>query len=136
MADTRSGDGWTFIDGLADAYPGIAKTDYEIPRTDITAARPEVELLGKASGAAITRLTFREGDVMADHRTAAPILLFGQLGSVDVTVAGHDHGTDGKDAAELLTLIPGTVLHIEGGRIHSLTATEPATVTLVVLTTK
>jgi quercetin dioxygenase-like cupin family protein len=136
MANTTAGDGWTFLDGLADAYPGIAKTDYERPRTDITAAKPEVELLGRASGAAVTRLTFRDGDVMADHRTAAPILLFGQAGTIDVTVtpAGPADSADSADDPVHLTLAPGTALHIDGGRVHSLTATGPATATLVVLT--
>ncbi len=131
MTNTRAGDGWTFLDGLADAYPGIAKTDYERPRTDITAAKPEVELLGRAPGAAVTRLTFRDRDVMADHRAAAPILLIGQAGTIDVTVAPAD---DSLADPVHLTLTPGTALHIDGGRVHSLTAAGPATATLVVLT--
>jgi quercetin dioxygenase-like cupin family protein len=133
MANTTAGDGWIFLDGLADAYPGIAKTDYERPRTDITAAKPEVELLGRASGAALTRLTFRDGDVMADHRTAAPILLFGQAGTINVTVTPADPADSADDPVHL-TLTPGTALHIDGGRVHSLTATGPAAATLVVLT--
>ncbi|HIW90167.1 MAG TPA: hypothetical protein H9870_00645 [Candidatus Corynebacterium avicola] len=115
---------WTYIDGLADAHPGIEKTDYEIPRTDITKAKPEVDLRGVTDGARVIRLAFRDGDVMPDHHAAAPILIIGQSGAVEITVGG---------AEEPVTLTPGTALHIAAKVAHSLTALEPATVTLLVL---
>lgn len=127
-ANTESRDGWTYIDGLADAHPGTAKSDYDIPRTDYTQAKPAVERLARVDGTIVTRLAFREGDVMADHTAAAPILILGQAGTVEVSVQ-----RDGDGGTDLVTLSPGSAVHIEAGRVHSLRAEEPATATLIVL---
>ncbi|WP_420098102.1 XRE family transcriptional regulator [Corynebacterium sp.] len=127
-ANTESRDGWTYIDGLADAHPGTVKSDYDIPRTDYTQAKPAVERLARADGTIVTRLAFREGDAMADHTAAAPILILGQAGTVEVSV---HHDSDG--GTDLVTLSPGSAVHIEAGRVHSLRAVEPATATLIVL---
>lgn len=127
-ANTESRDGWTYIDGLADAHPGTVKSDYDIPRTDYTQAKPAVERLARVDGTIVTRLAFREGDVMADHTAAAPILILGQAGTVEVSVQ-----RDGDGGTDLVTLSPGSAVHIEAARVHSLRAEEPATVTLIVL---
>jgi quercetin dioxygenase-like cupin family protein len=127
-SSNRSGDGWSFIDGLADAFPGTVKTDYERPRSDRGRAIPAVSLLGRFDGTSVVRLAFRDGDVMADHRAAAPILILGQTGSIDVTVA---HA--GDDGLDHVLLTAGSALHVAAERVHSLTAEGPATATLVIL---
>lgn len=127
-ANTESRDGWTYIDGLADAHPGTVKSDYDIPRTDYTQAKPAVERLARVDGTIVTRLAFRDGDVMANHTAAAPILILGQAGTVEVSVQ-----RDGDGGTDLVTLSPGSAVHIEAGRVHSLRAEEPATATLIVL---
>jgi quercetin dioxygenase-like cupin family protein len=153
---------WTYIDGLADAHPGLVKTDYDIPRTDYRHAKPELEMLAVTDGARVVRLAFRDGDVMADHTAPAPVLILGQTGSVDVTItgsndAGESVGVENSDSGEArandekggnassdeddgddgdtdhVTLTPGTAVHIASQRVHSLTALEPSTVTLLIL---
>ncbi|WP_291480305.1 hypothetical protein [Corynebacterium sp.] len=127
-ANTESHPGWPYIDGLADAHPGTVKDDYTIPRTGDAQARPAVERLTRVDGAIVTRLAFRDGDLMADHSAAAPILILGQVGTVEVTIRrDSDGGTDP------VTLSPGSAMHIDAGRVHGLRAVGPATVTLLVL---
>lgn len=104
------------------------KSDYDIPRTDYTQAKPAVERLARVDGTIVTRLAFRDGDVMANHTAAAPILILGQAGTVEVSVQ-----RDGDGGTDLVTLSPGSAVHIEAGRVHSLRAEEPATATLIVL---
>lgn len=134
-ANEESRDGWTYIDGLADAHPGTVKTDYEIPRTDYTQAKPAVERLSRVDGTTVVRLAFREGDVMADHSAAAPILILGQVGTVEVTVLRDAEGQDedGDGDGDVVTLSPGSAVHVEAGRVHRLRAVGPATATLLVL---
>jgi quercetin dioxygenase-like cupin family protein len=143
-ANTDARPGWTFIDGLADAHPGTVKTDYDIPRTDYTQAKPAVERLAREDGATVVRLAFRAGDVMADHHAAAPILILGQAGTVEVSIhpdrpdspgSPDDSDTDGDhvDHVDRVTLYPGSAVHIAAGRVHSLRADGPATATLLVL---
>lgn len=131
-ANTESRDGWTYIDGLADAHPGTVKSNYDIPRTDYRQAKPAVERLSRVDGTIVVRLAFRDGDVMNDHSAAAPILILGQVGEIEVAV--HRDGQDGTpDGSDRLTVSPGSALHIEADRTHSLTAVGPATATLIVL---
>lgn len=126
MASTQSGNGWTYLDGLADAHPGTSKTTYEHPRTDGDRAKPNVSVLGKFDGTRVIRLSFRDGDVLADHTAAAPILILGQTGSINLTIndpAGVKH----------ISLTPGTAVHIAPKVVHALTAAGPATANLLVL---
>lgn len=127
-ANTVSRDGWTYLDGLADAHPGTVKTDYDIPRTDYAQAKPAVERLARVDGTIVARLAFRAGDVMEDHSAAAPVLILGQTGTVEVSVRRDDGRDDDR-----VTLSPGSALHIEAQRTHSLRADGPATATLLVL---
>jgi hypothetical protein len=70
---------------------------------------------------------------MADHSAVWPILIMGQSGRVEVTVAGPDNADlSGEDAATV-ELAPGAALNVTARRVHSLTATEASTVTLLVL---
>jgi quercetin dioxygenase-like cupin family protein len=130
-ANTDAHPGWTFVDGLADAHPGTVKTDYDIPRTDYTQAKPAVERLARADGTTVVRLAFRAGDVMADHHAAAPILILGQVGTVEVSIRRDP--TDSTESTESVTVSPGSAVHIDAGRVHSLRADGLATVTLLVL---
>ena len=60
--------GCTFIDKLAD-YPDPRTNDRPVPTLKILAQR---------DGVRIVRLTFRDGDVLADHAAPVPILVLGQ----------------------------------------------------------
>ena len=51
-------------------------------------SRPDIALLARATGVNVLRLSFRAGQVMADHRAARPILVLGQTGEVDFAVGG------------------------------------------------
>lgn len=126
-ANTESRDGWTSVDGLADAHPGTVKSDYEIPRTDYTQAKPAVERLARADGVTVVRLAFRDGDVMGDHSAADPILILGQVGTIEVEIRNEEAEND------VVVVSPGSAVHIEGGRVHELRAVGPATATLLVL---
>lgn len=126
VSTTHSGQGWAYLEGLADPYPHSEKTDYERPRTDATRAKPNVSVLGKFDGVRVIRLAFREGDVLADHTAAAPILVIGQTGSIDLTV-------NDPDGVKHMTLAPGTAVHIAPKVVHALSANGPATANLLVL---
>lgn len=135
LADSRSGGGWTLVEGLLDAHPGTVPLAGDRPHRRSDRAIPAVKKLGELEGVTVVRLSFRTGDVMADHSAAWPILVMGQSGRVEVAVAGPGNGDgngSGQDAATV-ALTPGGALNITARRVHSLTATEPSTVTLLVL---
>lgn len=102
--------GWQQIDGL-DEIVG----DADVPK-------PDVAMVAKTEGANVVRLSFRPGQVMADHRAPRPILVLGQRGEVVVTI--------GDDT---LTLRPGSAIHIDAQVTHALRADAEAAVTLLVL---
>lgn len=110
---------WALIDSLGDAHSG-ASTDRAVP---------EVKLLKVREGVRIIRIAFRAGDVMASHKAPGPIVILGQSGEVDVHIGEEDVSEPGD-----VTLRPGSALHIDTGKVHSLFANEPATVTLLLLT--
>ena len=120
--DDTSGDGWTLVDGLLDAHPGTVPLTGDAPHPRRHRAVPAVKRLGALDGVTVVRLSFRAGDVMADHSAAYPVLVLGQSGRVEVTVTG-----------DAVTLTPGRALNIAAGRVHSLAATEASTLTLLVL---
>ncbi|MFW0783238.1 cupin domain-containing protein [Gordonia sp. CPCC 206044] len=84
--------------------------------------RPQIEVLARTTGANVVRISFRAGQVMAEHRTARPILVVGQRGDVDFTVEG-----------ETTRLAPGVAIHVEPDVTHALAASTDAVVTLLVL---
>lgn len=130
LVDDRSGDGWTLVNGLLDAHPGTVPLAGDRPHQRRERAIPAVKKLGELDGVTVVRLAFRADDVMADHSAVWPILIMGQSGRVEVTVAGPDN--TGKDATTV-ELTPGAALNVTARRVHSLTATEASTVTLLVL---
>lgn len=96
-------------------------------------AAPEVKLVGQVDGARVIRIAFAAGDTMADHQAPAPILVLGQVGSVEFTVQ-PENGTETTEAAETVVIKPGSAIHVPARRTHKLHATTDATVTLVLLT--
>ncbi|GAC70129.1 hypothetical protein [Gordonia soli] len=102
--------GWTRLDGL-DAVVG-----------DAGSTRPDVGVRGRTPGATVIRLSFRAGQVMADHHANRPILVIGQRGEIEFTVG---------DAVTLL--LPGTAIGVDPQVGHSLRARTDAVATLVVL---
>lgn len=126
-----SNESWTLLTGLANPYPGDAEAishhPYRIPRTDDRRAVPNLKVIERLDGATVVRLAFRPGDSMADHTAPAPILIFGQVGEIAVTISDDDGETS------TVSLEPGTALHIAARKVHSLSADNPATATLVIL---
>lgn len=110
---------WSLIDDLA-APHSEASNDRNVP---------EVKLLDVREGVRIIRIAFRAGDVMASHKAPGPIVLLGQSGEVEVCV-----GEPGDPGAREVVLRPGRALHIDTGKVHSLTAAEPVSITLLLLT--
>ncbi|GEC85073.1 hypothetical protein ACTXK0_10340 [Corynebacterium variabile] len=133
---TSSGDGWMLVDGLQDAYPGTVPLAGDAPHHRTERAIPSAKRLARLDGATVVRLSFRAGDVMADHSAAAPILIMGQVGEVEVTVADGGNTASDGDSATTVRLSPGQALSIAADRVHSLSASGPATVTLLVLNGK
>ena len=118
-SDSSGNAEWVLIDSLGHAHSGVS-TDRAVP---------EVTLLEVREGVRIIRIAFRAGDVMASHKAPGPIVILGQTGEVEVRIGDeNDLGSGG------VTLRPGSALHIDTGKVHSLCAHEPATVTLLLLT--
>ena len=129
LVDDHSGDGWTLVEGLLDAHPGTVPLAGDRPHRRRERAIPATKKLGQLDGVTVVRLSFRDGDVMDDHSAVWPILIMGQSGRVTVTVDG-----DGPDVpGSTVVLTQGAALNITAGRVHSLAASEAATVTLLVL---
>lgn len=127
-------DSWILVEGLRDAYPGTVPLAGERPHQRTGRAVPAVKSLGKLDGVTVVRLAFRDGDVMAEHSAAWPILIMGQVGRVEVTVGEAGENSEaGEDNGNTVALLPGQALNIGAGIVHSLTATEASTVTLLVL---
>ncbi|MDL9936935.1 cupin domain-containing protein [Gordonia sp. ABSL1-1] len=89
---------------------------------DGTGTRPNISVLARLTKANVIRLSFRAGQVMADHKAGRPILVIGQRGEIDFAVSG-----------EHITVTPGTSIHVEAEVSHALTAVTDAVVTLVLL---
>ncbi|HIW96318.1 MAG TPA: hypothetical protein H9867_07540 [Candidatus Corynebacterium gallistercoris] len=123
MTDMTTGEGWAFLTGLLDQHsaPGEQPTPHPEHHTDRRI--PEVKMAGVVDGARVLRLSFRAGDVMADHSASMPILIAGQAGEIEVKV--------GEDS---FTLTPGTMLSVAANKVHSLSAEAHAVATLIVLT--
>lgn len=101
---------WTAVTGLDAVAAG--------PNPD----RPLVKVHARVDGATVVRIAFTGGQTMPDHQAAQPILIVGQHGTVDVTVAGST-----------TAVTPGVALHIAAHVRHELSAAQSAAVTLLVL---
>ena len=110
-----AGEGWTYLTELAAVHSKALGEGRAIP---------DVRVQERMAGATVVRISFRDGDVMADHHAPAPILVLGQSGRVAFRVAGEE-----------LVVEPGTSIHVDAGVHHELEATGggDAVVTLVLL---
>ena len=110
-----AGEGWTYLCQL--------DAEHSQPAGEGRAV-PEVRIQERLGHAAVVRIAFRKGDVMADHHAPAPIMVLGQTGEVEFDVGG-----------ETLLIKPGTALSVDANVSHELRAVDgPATVTLVLIT--
>ena len=110
-----AGEGWTYLTHL--------DAEHSQPQGEGRAV-PEVRIQERLGHASIVRISFRKGDVMADHHAPAPIMVLGQTGEVEFDVGG-----------ETLLIKPGTAISVDANVSHELRAVDgPATVTLVLIT--
>lgn len=110
-----AGEGWAYLTQL-DAEHSRAEGEGR--------AVPEVRIQERLGHASIVRISFRKGDVMADHHAPAPIMVLGQTGEVEFDVGG-----------ETLLVKPGTAVSVAANVSHELRAVDgPATVTLMLIT--
>ncbi|HEY9315307.1 cupin domain-containing protein [Williamsia sp.] len=84
--------------------------------------RPKIDVVARVAGANVVHLSLRAGQVMADHRSAMPILVIGQRGLIEFSVGG-----------ERVELSPGTAVNVAAGVTHKLVAVEDSAATLLVL---
>lgn len=99
----------TVIEGLMtlDAQPGDT---------------PRIEKLGSGTGATVIRIGFTAGQTMADHRAMFPILVQAVVGDISF-------GTEDRT----VSLVPGTVVHVDAGIVHRLEANTDSVVMLTIL---
>ncbi|GAA0958205.1 hypothetical protein [Actinocorallia libanotica] len=76
---------------------------------------PHIQRLLRGEGLTLIRLSFREGQVLDEHRAPGPILISGVSGAIDLDVI-----TGSQTTRHLLE--PGTTLHLDTGVLHRLTA--------------
>ncbi|MEZ5210466.1 MULTISPECIES: cupin domain-containing protein [unclassified Gordonia (in: high G+C Gram-positive bacteria)] len=107
MSDTAS---WSYLTGLADASP------------DPSGDRPKITVLHRGESETLIRLAFGAGQTMTEHTAAHPIVVLGQVGSIDFSVGGATYDLTGGTAIRVDTRVP-----------HSLFARTAATATLIVV---
>ncbi|WP_137722972.1 cupin [Prescottella subtropica] len=83
---------------------------------------PRIERLSAGPGVTVVRMSFTAGQVLDDHKAAAPILVQGLVGKV----AFETQGTS-------VDLVPGTAVNLDTGIVHRLVAAEDSVVVLCVL---
>lgn len=83
---------------------------------------PRIERLSAGPGVTVVRLSFTPGQVLDDHKAAAPILVQGVSGRVTFETGGH-----------AITLEPGVAVNLDAGIVHRLEAVEDSVVALFVL---
>lgn len=108
----------------ADSAPAAYSylTGLDAPNDDDTGARPAVARMHRSDTETLVRLSFRAGQVMAEHRAVHPIVVLGQRGRIDFTVDGRT-----------VSLEPGTAIRVAANVPHGLRAVTDGTVTLLVI---
>ncbi|MGV9411615.1 cupin domain-containing protein [Nocardia sp. NPDC003693] len=101
--------------------PTAHDTTAWVPRDGAT---PNPQRLLQGTGLTLVRISFRAGQVLAEHRAAGPIFITCVSGEIDLDVTAVS-GTTSH------VLEPGSVIHIEGGDPHELRARTDAVVQVV-----
>ncbi|WP_305093105.1 cupin [Prescottella sp. R16] len=83
---------------------------------------PHIERLSAGPGVTVVRLSFTAGQILDDHKAAAPILVQGLMGKV---------AFETQDAS--VDLVPGSAVNLDTGIVHRLVAAEDSVVVLCVL---
>lgn len=97
-------------------------TGLNAPNDRDTGTKPAIKRINKSDTETIVRLSFKAGQVMAEHMAVHPIVVLGQSGHIDFTVEGTT-----------VRLEPGTAIRVDARVPHSLTAQSDGTVTLIVV---
>ncbi|MFE3545751.1 cupin domain-containing protein [Nocardia sp. NPDC059177] len=84
---------------------------------------PNIQRLLAGPGITLVRLSFRQGQILDEHRAPGPILISCVAGIIDLDV------TSGA-ATESHRLAPGTTIYLAAGDPHRLEAREDAVVHL------
>ncbi|RDI55303.1 cupin domain-containing protein [Nocardia mexicana] len=87
-------------------------------------AAPNAQRLLRGDGLTLVRISFREGQVLEEHRAPGPILIHCLSGTIDLDVTT-------RAGNESHRLDAGTVIHIAGGDPHRLAARHDAVVHVV-----
>lgn len=87
-------------------------------------AAPHARRLLSGSGLTMVRISFRRGQILDDHRAPGPIFVQCLSGDIEVDV-------DTPTGRETHRLTAGSVLHIEAGLMHRLTAADDSVVQVV-----
>lgn len=91
--------------------------------TDTTAWQPKdgpaphAQRLLAGPGITLVRISFRQGQVLDDHRAPGPVLITCVSGEIDLDVAGEAHHLE-----------PGATIYLSGGVVHRLVARADAVV--------
>ncbi|MGB3697915.1 MAG: cupin domain-containing protein [Gordonia sp. (in: high G+C Gram-positive bacteria)] len=97
-------------------------TGLNAPNTADSGTKPAIKRIHKSDSETVVRLSFRAGQVMAEHIAAHPIVVLGQFGDIDFTVEGTT-----------VRLEPGTAIRVDARVPHSLQAVTDGAVTLIVV---
>lgn len=97
-------------------------TGLDASNDDEEGTRPAITRINRSDSETVVRLSFREGQVMAEHLAAHPILVLGQTGEIDFTVDG-----------DTVRLTAGTAIRVDARIYHSLRAVTDGAVTLVIV---
>ena len=84
--------------------------------------KPKIDVVARLAGANVVHLSLRAGQIIDDHRSTMEILVIGQHGLIEFSVAG-----------ERVQLSPGTAVRVAADVTHKLVAVEDSAATLLVL---
>lgn len=87
-------------------------------------AAPHAQRLLSGSGLTMVRISFRRGQILDDHRAPGPIFVQCVSGDIELDV-------DTPVGRETHRLAAGSVLHIDAGLMHRLTAVDDSVVQVV-----
>lgn len=103
-------------DGKLTVIEGVATLNAQ------TGDTPRIEKLAAGTGATVIRISFSAGQSMADHQAMFPILVQTVVGDVSFSTEERT-----------VSLVPGTVVHLDAGIVHRLEAEIDSVVMLTIL---